>query len=111
MYFFSTVNKKSENTRLSHKDFIAGMVLSIMTIIACVAAMFSSALAFFHTDIKTENSYIAGAYYAITLDNAANGTYICPLAYDDLHLFEITYFLAALHAAIAVSQACSDSAA
>lgn len=74
---------------VSDKVFRFRMTFSLLTILACLTIMVSSAFALFFTDITTDVSTLKGAYYSVTVDNAANGTYICPLVYEDKHIFEI----------------------
>ncbi|MBQ8551424.1 MAG: LysM peptidoglycan-binding domain-containing protein [Clostridia bacterium] len=61
-----------------------------MTILACTAVMAASTFALFYSEVSTDHSTIASAYYSVTVDNAENGTYICPLVFEDKHTFVIT---------------------
>ena len=79
----------SKDTKVPDKVFRSRMTFSLLTILACVTVMMSSAFALFFADITTDVSTLKGAYYSVTVDNAANGTYICPLIYEDKHIFEI----------------------
>ena len=76
--------------KIPNRVYCFKMIASLLTIIACIAAMASSAFAFFYQRISTENSTITAAYYSVSVDNAQDGTYICPLAYEDKHTFKIT---------------------
>lgn len=78
-----------KHEKLPDKVFWCRMVLSLLTILACTAVMAASTFALFYSEVSTDHSTIAGAYYSVTVDNAENGTYICPLASEDKHVFEI----------------------
>lgn len=78
-----------EHEKLPDKVFRCRMVLSLLTILACTAVMAASTFALFYSEVSTDNSTIASAYYSVTVDKAENGTYICPLVPDDKHAFEI----------------------
>lgn len=78
-----------KHERLTEKVFRCRMVISLLTILACTAVMAASTFALFYMDVSTDNSTIASAYYSVTVDNADNGVYISPLAFEDKHIFEI----------------------
>ena len=78
---------KHEN--LSDKVFRCRMVLSLLTILACTAVLAASTFALFYSEVSTDNSTIASAYYSVTVDNTENNTYICSLVPNDKHTFEI----------------------
>ena len=65
------------------------MITSLLTILACTAVMAASTLALFYSEVSTDHSTIAGAYYSVSVGNTENETYICPLVYEDKHTFEI----------------------
>ena len=75
--------------RLPDKVFRCRMVTSLLTILGCTVVMAASTFALFYMDISTDNTTLAGAYYTVTVDKGENGTYICPLVYEDKHIFEI----------------------
>lgn len=78
-----------KHEKLPDKVFRCRMVVSLLTILACTAVMAASTLALFFSEVSTENSTITGAHYSVTIENTENETYICPLAYEDKHTFEI----------------------
>lgn len=79
----------SKNEKLTEKVFRCRMAVSLLTILACTAIMAASTFALFYMDVSTDHSTITGAYYAVTVDNAEDEIYICPLKYEDKHVFEI----------------------
>lgn len=78
-----------KHEKLTEKVFRCRMAVSLLTILACTAIMAASTFALFYMDVSTDHSTIAGAYYAVTVDNAEDEIYICPLEYEDKHVFEI----------------------
>ena len=78
-----------KHDKLTDKVFRCRMIVSLLTILACTAVMAASTFALFFSEVSTDHSTIAGAYYSVTVDNTENGTYICPLAFEDKHTFEI----------------------
>ncbi len=78
-----------KHEKLPDKVFRCRLVISLLTILACTAVLAASTFALFFAEISTDNSTLVGAYYSVTVDNAENGTYICPLAFEDKHTFEI----------------------
>ncbi len=78
-----------KHEKLSDKVFRCRMVVSLLTILACTVLMASSTFALFFSEVSTDNSTLVGAYYSVTVDNVENGTYICPLVFEDIHTFEI----------------------
>ncbi len=73
--------------KLTEKEFRNRMIVSLLTILACITVMISSAFAFFYTGISTHNTTIRGAHYAITVNQSENQTFTCPLTYGDTHRF------------------------
>ncbi len=78
-----------KHEKLPDKVFRCRMVLSLLTILACTAVMAASTLALFYSEVSTDYTTIASAYYSVTVDKAENGVYICDLAFEDKHTFEI----------------------
>ena len=78
-----------KHEKLPDKVFRCRMGLSLLTILACTAIMAASTFALFYSEVSTDHSTISGAYYSLTVDGTENGTYICPLAFEDKHTFEI----------------------
>ena len=78
-----------KHEKLPDKVFRCRMAVSLLTILACTAVMAASTLALFFSEVSTDNSTIASAHYSVTIENTENETYICPLAYEDKHTFEI----------------------
>ena len=74
---------------MSARDFYIKISFSLLTIFACLVMIVSSALAFFYTDVKTNDTTLKSAWYSITLDNAENNVYVTSLAPNDTHRFEI----------------------
>lgn len=79
-----------DDKKISENSFKIRMAMSFIGIIACMTLMLSSAFALFYASVTSDNSTISGAYYAISVQNAPNGTYECPLTYEDRHTFVIT---------------------
>lgn len=79
-----------ENINMPEQAFRIRVAFSIVSIIACLAVMISSAFALFRSEVSTDNSSLLGAYYSIIVDKAENGTYICPSEPEDKHYFEIS---------------------
>ena len=83
---FCIANKgKSESNFLCLK-----IGVSIFSIFVCTAIMVASTFALFYTNVSTQSSTIESAYYTVSVDNAQNGTYTCPLIAEDKHVFVIT---------------------
>lgn len=78
-----------KHEKLTEKVFRCRMAVSLLTILACTAIMAASTFALFYMDVSTDHSTITGAYYAVTVDNAEDEIYNCPLKYEDKHVFEI----------------------
>lgn len=78
-----------KHEKLTEKVFRCRIAVSLLTILACTAIMAASTFALFYMDVSTDHSTITGAYYAVTVDNAEDEIYICPLEYEDKHVFEI----------------------
>ncbi len=78
-----------KHEKLPDKVFRCRMVLSLLTILACAVVMAASTFALFYSEVSTDTSTIASAYYSVTVDSAENGIYICPLAFEDKYTFEI----------------------
>lgn len=74
---------------MSARDFYVKISFSLLTIFACLVMIVSSALAFFYTDVKTNDTTVKSACYSVVLDNVKNNVYVAPLAADDTHRFEI----------------------
>lgn len=81
------VNKPLE--KLTDKIFRRKTVTLLFTILICIVVMAASAFSLFYIDLSTYTSTITGAYYSVTVDKAVDRTHICPLAYEDKHIFEI----------------------
>ncbi len=78
-----------KHEKLPDKVFRCRMVVSLLTILACTAIMAASTFALFYSEVSTDHSTLAGAYYSVTVDKAENGVYICDLAFEDKHTFVI----------------------
>ena len=79
-----------DDKKISENSFKIRMAMSFIGIIACMTLMLSSAFALFYADVRSDNSTISGAYFAVSVSNAQDGTYECPLTYEDRHTFVIT---------------------
>lgn len=79
-----------DDKKISENSFKIRMAMSFIGIIACMTLMLSSAFALFYDDVRPDNSVITGAYFAVSVTNAPNGEYVCPLASGDSHTFVIT---------------------
>lgn len=78
-----------KHEKLTEKVFRCRMAISLLTMLACTAVLITSTWAWFNMSVTTQPSTIETAYYSVTVDNAENGVYICPLTYEDKHTFEI----------------------
>ena len=78
-----------KRAKVSDKVFRFRMIFSALSIIACTTLMVSFAFAFFSTSVATQDFTIETATYTVTVDGAEDGTYTCPLVYQDEHTFEI----------------------
>ena len=78
-----------KHEKLPDKVFRCRMAVSLLTILACTAVMAASTFALFYSEVSTDHSIIASAYYSVKVGNTENETYICPLTYEDKHIFEI----------------------
>ncbi len=78
-----------KHEKLPDKVFRCRMVVSLLTIFACTVVMAASTFALFYSEVSTDNSTLVGAYYSVTVESVENGTYICPLAFEDKYTFEI----------------------
>lgn len=92
--FFDIIHQNpfyiSDDKNLSEQAFRLRMASSIVSIIACLVVMVSSAFALFRSEVSTDNSRLLGAYYFVSVEGAdENGTYICHSAAEDKHTFEI----------------------
>lgn len=75
---------------LTHRIFVCRMSLLFLTMLACVAITVSSTLAVFYVDISGARSTIASANYSLAVDGAADGRYVCPASFGDMHVFRLT---------------------
>ncbi len=78
-----------KHEKLPDKVFRCRMITSLLTILACTVVMAASTFALFYSEVSTDHSTLAGAYYSVTVDKAENGVYICDLAFEDKHTFVI----------------------
>lgn len=79
-----------DDKKISENSFKIRMAMSFIGIIACMTLMLSSAFALFYADVRSDNSTISGAYFAVSVSNTQDGRYTCPLASGDSHFFVIT---------------------
>ncbi len=78
-----------KHEKLRDKVFRCRMVLSLLSIVACLTMLVSSTFALFHMSISSNNSTIESAYYSVQIEDIDNNTYTCPLVSDDKHTFTI----------------------
>lgn len=78
-----------KHEKLTEKVFRCRMAVSLLTMLACTVVLITSTWAWFTMNVTTQATTVASAYYSVTVDNAENGVYICPLTYEDKHAFEI----------------------
>ncbi len=73
--------------KASGRPYAVQAVLALLSIFFCLSAMLSSAFAFLTVERDTGYSVLSAAYYSITVDKAPEGVYVCPVEYEDTHVF------------------------
>ncbi len=81
-------NSTSQNQQ-REKNIQYKLTSLLFSILGCIAILISSTLALFCEDISSDTSTIEGAYYCLMINKTQTGVYVCPLAKDDTHTFEI----------------------
>ena len=89
---------KNDEHKFSEREFRTRIAVSLFCIVACMAAMLSSAYAWFLVGISSEQNVISSANYLIEVEAENTGmskekgcyTYICGVAAEDEHFFAIT---------------------
>ena len=89
---------KKDEHKFSEREFWTRIAVSLFCIVACMAAMLSTAYAWFLVSISSNQNVISSANYSIEVEAENTGmnkekgcyTYICGVATEDEHFFSIT---------------------